>query len=104
MADLSKITGFDWDEGNRDKNWHAHKVAWWEIEDAFFHQPLLVAPDTSHSGREMRFHMLGQTKAGRLLQVVFTIRGTKIRPISARNMSRKERKIYVQATKESTDL
>lgn len=104
MVDFNKLTGFDWDEGNRDENWQAHKVAWWEIEEAFFHQPLVVAPDTSHSRRETRFHMLGQTKAGRLLQVVCTIRGTKIGPISARNMSRKKRKTYVQATKESTDL
>ncbi len=99
VVDFSKVTGFDWDEGNRDKNWDAHRVAWWEIEEVFFHQPLVVAPDPSHSGREVRFHALGHTKAGRFLQVVFTIRGTKIRAISARNMSRKERKVYGQATK-----
>ena len=104
MIDFGKITGFEWDEGNRDKNWDNHKVAWWEIEETFFHQPFVVAPDPSHSGQETRFYALGHTKGGRLLQIVFTIRGTKIRPISARNMSRKERKVYGQAAKEGADL
>jgi len=104
MVDFSKITGFEWDDGNREKNWDAHKVAWWEIEETFFHQLLVIAPDLFHSGQEPRFHALGHTKAGRLLHVVFTVRGTRIRPISARNMSRKERRVYGQATKEDTEL
>ena len=33
MIDFGKITGFEWDEGNRDKKWDNHKVAWWEIEE-----------------------------------------------------------------------
>jgi len=37
IVDFSKITGFEWDDGNREKNWDAHKVAWWEIEETFFH-------------------------------------------------------------------
>lgn len=32
MIDFGKITGFEWDEGNRDKKWDNHKVAWWGIE------------------------------------------------------------------------
>ena len=39
---------------------------------------------------------LGQTNAGRPLAVVFTIRGTLVRVISARDMSRRERRIYEQ--------
>ena len=105
MIDFGKITAFEWDEGNRDKNWNNHKVAWWEIEETFFHQPFVVAPDPCHSDQETRFYALGHTKGGRLLQIVFTIRGTKIRPISGRNMSRKERKVYGQAAaKEGADL
>jgi uncharacterized protein len=100
MIDFGKITGFEWDEGNRDKKWDNHKVAWWEIEETFF----VGAPDPSHSDQESPFYALGRTKGRRLLQIVFIIRGTKIRPISARNMSRKERKVYGQAAKESADL
>jgi uncharacterized protein len=36
--------------------------------------PLVVAKDLEHSKGEMRFYALGQTDAGRLLFVVFTIR------------------------------
>ena len=104
MIDFGKITGFEWDEGNRDKNSDNHKVAWWEIEETFFHQPFVVAPDPSHSDQETRFYALGHTKGGRLLQTECTIRGTPIRPITARNMSRQERKVYGQAAKEGADL
>jgi len=41
--------------------------------------------------------VLGQTNAGRLLSVVFTIRGALVRVISARDMSRNERRLYEQA-------
>lgn len=59
-----------------------------------FNQPLIAAPDVAHSQEEPRFFSLGQTDAGRLLFLVFTLRGTLIRVISARDMSRKERKVY----------
>ena len=54
----------------------------------------LLGSDQEHSGREERFYALGQTDAGRLLFLVFTVRGSLIRLISARDMSRKERRIY----------
>ena len=38
--------------------------------------------------------MLGHTDPGRRLFIVFTVRNNRIRVISARDMSRKERKIY----------
>jgi uncharacterized DUF497 family protein len=42
----------------------------------------------------MRFYALGRTDGERRLFVVFTLRGTRIRVISARDMSRKERDEY----------
>jgi uncharacterized DUF497 family protein len=42
----------------------------------------------------MRFYALGQTDAGRLLFVVFTIRKKLVRIVSARNMNRNEQKSY----------
>ncbi|MEP0805698.1 MAG: BrnT family toxin [Chloroflexota bacterium] len=95
--DFTAITGFDWDEGNRDKNWIRHQVTNGECEQVFFNQPLLVLPDAAHSEREARFYALGQTDAGRRLFVVFTLRGSLLRVISARDMSRKERMIYEQS-------
>ena len=43
---------------------------------------------------EIRFAALGKTYGSRLLTVVFTLRARKIRVISARPMSRSERKLY----------
>jgi uncharacterized DUF497 family protein len=91
-------TGFDWDDGNSRKN-EKHGVTRFEVEQAFLNTPLVVAPDAKHSQQESRFHVLGRTDADRWLHVTFTERGngTLIRPISARDMSRKERAIYAQA-------
>lgn len=99
MTDLTRITGFDWDEGNARKN-EKHSVLSAEAEQVFFNQPLLLMDDVKHSQGEPRFHALGKTHAGRLLHITFTVReeGSKIRVISARNMHRKERTIYEQET------
>ena len=97
VPDLSFVTGFEWDEGNRTKNWEKHSVSPSECEQVFFNEPLLLFPDVWHSHDEVRYYVLGHTHAGRHLFVVFTIRGSQIRVISARDMSRKERKVYEQA-------
>jgi uncharacterized DUF497 family protein len=96
MVDFEKIEGFDWDDGNARKNEDKHDVSQAEIEQVFFNVPLVLAPDVKHSQTEPRFHALGQTDSGRLLHLTFTLRfdGKKIRPISARDMHRKERCIY----------
>jgi uncharacterized DUF497 family protein len=47
-----------------------------------------------HARAEERLAALGRTALGRLLSIVFTFRGDRIRVISARDMSRKERREY----------
>lgn len=96
MFDLGEINGFDWDDGNRTKNWIKHQVSPAECEELFFNLPLLFADDEQHSQEEKRYYVLGQTNAGRLLFIAFTIRVNKIRVISARDMSRKERQAYAK--------
>ena len=64
-----------------------------KFKQVFFNQPL-IAPDTKHSQVEERFFALGRTDMDRYLFLVFTMRGRKIRIISARDMNKKERKIY----------
>ena len=97
MIDLSQLIGFDWDENNRDKNWEKHEVLASECEEVFFSLPLLLQSDDAHSLNEPRYYVLGHTIAGRRLFIAFTLREDKIRVISARGMSKKERKIYEQA-------
>lgn len=94
VDELTACSGFEWDKGNAEKNWIKHRVSRSEIEQTFFNRPFIVADDAKHSQHEPRFYALGQTDRSRKLFVVFTIRGTHIRVISARDMSRAERQVY----------
>ena len=98
MFDLSRIEGFNWDEGNSRKSVEKHGLSQAEAEQIFFNDPLLIVEDVSHSAREVRLHALGRTDAGRLLHISFTLRDDSrlIRVISARTMHRKERLRYEQ--------
>ena len=101
---MTECKGFQWDEGNLDKNWRRHRVSWIECEQIFFNHPLLVAFDEEHSQDEERFFALGKTESGRELFVVFAIRHDLIRVISARDMNQKERKVYDDAKKENSEV
>ena len=94
MEDFSHCCGLDWDEWNAEKIWSKHQVSRTECEQVLFNQPLVVGEDAEHSQEEVRFYVLGQTDKGRKIFLVFTIRGDLIRVIMARDMSRKERRIY----------
>ena len=74
------------------------------VEEIFFRTPLLLVEDEKHSGHEQRHFALGKTNANRLLCIVFTMRGTEIRVISARNMSRKERSYYEETSESDTSI
>jgi uncharacterized protein len=97
MMDLQRTDGFDWDEGNIDKNWIKHNVSNMECEELFFNVPLLSSDDESHSLEEKRYYALGQTNTRRWLFIAFTIRENKIRVISARDMNQKEGTIHAEA-------
>jgi len=84
---------FEWDSGNTEKNKISHNVDAFESEEVFFNRPLIL-DDPSHSGTEKRYWAIGVTVEARRLHVTFTYRGGKIRVISARDMSKKERSIY----------
>ena len=91
---LPEFEGFDWSGGNAEKNWEKHRVTPLEAEQIFFNSPLLADVDATHSGLEKRFYALGQTDEKRELFIAFTLRGRLLRVVSARDMSRKERKAY----------
>jgi len=91
---MNGCTGFNWDNGNLLKNYEKHRVSAPECEQVFFNKPLITGSDEKHSQKEVRFYALGQTDTGRLLFVVFTVRENLIRVISARDMNKKERKVY----------
>ena len=98
---FADLKGFEWDTGNSDKNWLSHQVGQAEAEQALLNRPLVGAPDVRHSRREPRWVTLGRNDRGRYLSIVFTVRGNRVRVISARPMSRAERQVYGQITPEA---
>lgn len=95
------VKHFEWDEKNIDKNWKKHKVKPGECEEIFLNDLLLIAEvDKSKIlFRENRHIAYGVSNSGRLLFIVFTVLYKKVRIISARDMSKKERKYYYEETK-----
>jgi len=59
---LQQSAGFEWDEGNSEKNWIRHQVSQSECEQVFFNEPLIVSDDEKHSTNEKRWYLLGQTE------------------------------------------
>lgn len=94
MIEEAEGTEFEWDAGNADKNWIRHRVSQAECEQVFFNRPLVTHEDALHSDDEARFLALGQSDAGRLLFLVYTLRGERVRVISARDMTHREQKEY----------
>ena len=93
--DFSKIDGFNWDKGNKDKNEIKHDVKPKECEEIFFNNPVFFKDET-HSQKEERYAAYGISNERRLLMVIFTVRNNKIRVISARDQNKKELKEYNQ--------
>lgn len=90
---ISGLRGFEWDAGNWRKSELKHGVAVTEAQEVLLGDPLCQV-DVRHSDAEQRYVALGRTSEGRRLFVAFTIRRDRVRVISARPMSRRERVIY----------
>jgi uncharacterized DUF497 family protein len=101
---LSRVEGFDWDKGNIQKNWERHQVSFIECEEVLFNEPLIVQADEVHSTAENRYYALGRTNDERYLFIAFTIRANKIRVISARDMSKRERRIYGEEIEKASKI
>ena len=100
MRVLSKPTTFEWDSGNIQKSWEKHKVRAQEVEEIFENVPNLVFPDNKHSKKEKRCGIFGITNEGRPLSGVFTMRGKKVRVITVKDMSRREKIFFKNYLKE----
>ena len=97
--DVATFTGFEWDVGNLTKSAQKHAISPEEAEEVFFRQPW-VLPDTRPEDREPRWAAIGPSERDRVLRVLFTIRGRKIRPISCRPAGREERQAYEKALRQ----
>ncbi len=87
---------FQWDKGNIDKSLKKHGIENEEAESVFFDENSVFSEDIKHSRTEKRYQILGRSERNILLNVIFTLRGNKIRVISARKVNNKERRLYEQ--------
>ncbi len=90
---------FEWDPNKARRNLEIHGVSFDEASTAFRDTLSLTIHDPLHSDEEDRFVLIGNSNRNRLLVVVHTERGEKIRIVSARKATRKERKQYEENTK-----
>jgi uncharacterized protein len=85
---------FDWDENKAVSNRSKHGVSFEEAKTVF-DDPLYVDfYDPNHSEEEDRYLIVGESSQRRLLIASYTERGNLIRLISAREVTRTERKVY----------
>ena len=89
------ITGaFELDSEKARTNLADHKITFDEAKSVFLDPLAVSGHDPDHSHDESRYMMFGTSSTGHLLAVVFTYRSDKIRLISARKATKRERKIY----------
>ena len=87
---------FEWDEDKDKENIAKHKVGFDEATSVFIDPLSITMLDPDHSAEEQRYIDLGTSENGRLLVVVYTERGSRIRIISCRKAVSSERKRYVE--------
>ncbi len=85
---------FEWDENKAEKNEQKHGISFEEAESIFYDPRSVTVLDPDHSETELRFIDIGMSNYDRILVVVYTEREQRIRLISARRASKKERKMY----------
>ena len=96
MISVYRPSEFEWDKGNTGKN-KKHGIEDPESEEAFLDGNKVILKDAVHSAAEERLILLGKTKPGKLLYIVFTIRKNRIRIVSARRVNKKEVFLYEKA-------
>ncbi len=85
---------FEWDDRKARVNQAKHKVSFEEASTVFGDPRALTVDDRKHSATENRFITVGRSYTGQILIVVHTDRADRIRFISSRPASRKERLQY----------
>ena len=85
---------FEWDEKKATENFRKHDVSFDEATSVFGDPLAITYHDPGHSLEEDRFITFGNSSQGRLIVVSLTDRDARIRLISAREMTRKEKSDY----------
>ena len=87
---------FEWDNNKAESNFRKHGVTFEEAVTVFADPYLLFTEDSKNSEGEEREWAIGEAENGSMIVVVFTMRGEKLRIISARKATKRERRRYEQ--------
>jgi uncharacterized protein len=93
---------FEWDANKEIQNRKKHGVSFEEAATVFDDNLSMIFYDPDHSAQEDRFVILGLSASGRLLVIAFTDRADRVRIISARKPTHKERKFYEEKNRKPT--
>jgi uncharacterized protein len=85
---------FEWDPTKNKSNIRKHKIGFAEARSVFGDPLSITIPDPDHAIDEERFIIIGMTDTRKVLTVVHTIRGERIRLISARPATNREKRTY----------
>ena len=96
IESLSKRIEFDWDEGNI-RHLAAHEVAPAEFEELLHNDPLEL--DYEVVDGEERYRSVGVTHGGRCLAAVWTVRGGKVRAVTAFPAGVSNKKAFLERTR-----
>jgi hypothetical protein len=88
---------FEWDPNKAARNVEKHHVSFDEAATVFDDPVFITVIDEEHSADEERYITIGRSQRGRLLLVAHTDHEGRIRVISARKATRRERKFYAEA-------
>jgi hypothetical protein len=92
-----KLT-FEWNEVKAKANFKKHKVKFEEGKTIFNDPFLFTFPDSKHSGNEERYINIGLSANGRVIILTHTERQGKIRIISCRKATTRERRFYEEGS------
>ena len=87
---------FEWDREKAHSNERKHGVMFKEATEVFADELSSTVADPDHSIGEERYVIFGRTFHERHVVVAFAERDDRIRIISAREMTRRERRAYEQ--------
>lgn len=85
---------FEWDPDKALENEQKHGVNFLEASEVFDDDHSSTVQDPDHSADEARYLIFGVSKLGKHLVVSYTERGDRIRLISGRQMTSRERRAY----------
>jgi len=88
------VLEFEWDKKKAIDNEKKHGISFQEAASIFGDQSAITFSDPDHSNTEDRYLTFGLSRLRKLLIVSHTARKTRIRIISARLATRRERRIY----------